>query len=211
MKAIGFRGILLCLLWIGSAHATALQAEKDYQVLDVPVATVPTITEYFSFYCPACYRFEGAVKLIQQRFPQAKFDKQHVEFMARTEQEQQLASLALVVAEALKQQHTLTPALFNYIHQQRATLSSVEDVRRLFQLHGVAPEQFDKLAAGFSVQSQLKQMQKAVTHAYQQPAFANRGIPVLVINNKYVLNHHQFSGDAEGLYAAIAELLAKRE
>ncbi|NIY90242.1 thiol:disulfide interchange protein DsbA/DsbL, partial [Vibrio campbellii] len=40
------------LLLAFTAHAAQFEAGKHYKVLDVEKAKKPTVTEFFSFYCP---------------------------------------------------------------------------------------------------------------------------------------------------------------
>ena len=48
-----------------SAHAAQFKAGKNYRVLNNEASKNPTVTEFFSFYCPHCAQFEPIIlKLI---------------------------------------------------------------------------------------------------------------------------------------------------
>lgn len=154
-----------------------------YKVLNEPVTEEPTITEYFSFWCPHCYNFEPIVKMIKgQMGPNTKFEKVHVDFMGgASQQTQQDATKAMLVGRALKQEDVMNNAIFTYIHKQRAAITNPKDLRNIATIAGVDGEKFDKLVSSFGVNSQFKKNQKALED--------NRGnvrsVPSFIINGKY--------------------------
>ncbi len=54
---------------IADAKPGRFKAGEDYQVLETPATDTPTVTEFFSFYCPHCYQFEPLVQQLKQQVP----------------------------------------------------------------------------------------------------------------------------------------------
>ncbi len=80
MKALFtlFSALLLSV----SAHAAKFEQGTHYKVLDVEKSATPKVTEFFSFYCPHCYKFESVVENLKPALADGvKFEKVHVAFM----------------------------------------------------------------------------------------------------------------------------------
>ena len=77
-------GILfVTCLFMSNAQAQALWQEGTHYVVIADKASEDKkITEFFSFWCPHCYRFEPLIAQIKQQKPDdVKFEKVHVNFM----------------------------------------------------------------------------------------------------------------------------------
>lgn len=171
------------------ASCADYQEGEQYTVVSDQVSKKPEVREYFSFYCPHCYKFEPFFAGVKKQLPAGvSFERNHVDFLRFTTPEiQGYLTKALVVAKQLKQEDKLVGAIFKYIHVQRGTFSSVKDVRNLFVLNGVDGEKFDKLYKSFATKSQANLMKK------HQEDLANRrmltGVPSIVVNGKYRINN----------------------
>ena len=171
-----------------------------YVVLDEEATDKPVITEYFSFWCPHCFKFEPIVKQIKQKMDSnTKFNKVHVNFMRFAGPDvQDAATKAMLIGRAMKQEEAMNAAIFNYIHKQRATITNLNDLRNIFVVNGADGEAFDKLASSFGVNSMVKKNQQAID--------ANRayltGVPSFIINGKY-----QPTFTAEMTFDDIADLI----
>lgn len=172
-----------------SAQASVLLYEegKHYAVVSKTLSSKPNVTEYFSFYCPHCYKFEFVAKEIEKGLPDSvKFQKSHVDFMrSATPETQQALSRALVAADKLDVGHKMIEAIFAHIHKDRKPFSGEADIRKLFVENGVDGKKFDNAMKSFSVKGAANKMKKA------QSDFAfGRGInsvPTFVVNGKYQL------------------------
>lgn len=70
------------LMLVFSVQAASFEEGKHYKILDVEKSETPKVTEFFSFYCPHCYKFEAIVKSLKPALPKSvKFEKIHVAFM----------------------------------------------------------------------------------------------------------------------------------
>lgn len=186
MKKIAFLALFALLLPLQACaqeEGVRWKEGTHYKVLNEAATEEPTITEFFSFWCPHCFSFEPLVKQIKDGMnPNTKFEKVHVDFMGGVSAElQQDATKAMLIGRALKQEDALNGAIFNYIHKQRAPVTSNKDLRNIFTIAGVEGEKFDKLEGSFGVNSQLKKNQKMLEDYRQYVS----SVPAFIINGKY--------------------------
>lgn len=159
-----------------------------YTVLDHPATSKPTVYEFASFWCGHCFRFEPVVAEIKKALPDnAKFTKIHVNFMPGASQDiQDDATRAMVIGRVLEREDELNGAIFNYIHQQRASVGGMADLKNIFVVNDVDPDEFDKLAkpSNFSVDNMVKKNQK-IQEQYRNDVNAT---PTFIVNGKYKAN-----------------------
>lgn len=171
-----------------SACAEKYTEGKQYSKVNETASAQAEVREYFSAYCGHCFKFEPLMHDIKKQLPKnVKFERNHVDFLRGASPKiQQMISKAVVVAEQLGNEDKLIGAIFNYIHIQRAVITSEKDIRNIFVLNGADGDKFDKLMKSFSVNSQAKSMKK------HQDALSKTGalksVPTIVINNKYRIN-----------------------
>ena len=115
-----------------STLAAQYQEGEHYTVVSERATSKPELREYFSFYCPACRGFESYLSDFKKALPTgATFEKTHVDFMGYTSAEVQfMLGKALVVAEKTGVAKTFSPAMFNYLQTQRATISTEKDIKK---------------------------------------------------------------------------------
>ncbi|WP_448565071.1 thiol:disulfide interchange protein DsbA/DsbL [Thalassotalea ganghwensis] len=164
---------------------------KDYQegthyvVVEGKSAVKNEVREYFSFYCPHCYRFEGFVQAIEPKLPEGiTLVQNHVDFLrGASPKMQQLLTRTLIVAEKLDAKEKVKEAIFNYIHISRATITSVKDVRNIVVLAGVDGDKFDALIDSEDVVAQANQMKDFQDTLSKTGGIT--GVPAVVVNGKY--------------------------
>lgn len=156
-----------------------------YKVLDEEATDSPTITEFFSFWCPHCFNFEPIVAQIKQNMSdKTTFNKVHVNFMQVPggKAVQDDATKAMMIGRALKRNDELNTAIFNYIHKQRASITGMQDLRNIYAVNDVEAAEFDKLASSFGVNSMVKKNQKMVSDYRKHLS----GVPTFIVNGKYM-------------------------
>ncbi|MCJ8319748.1 MAG: thiol:disulfide interchange protein DsbA/DsbL [Colwellia sp.] len=198
----------LALLLPFMANAADYQEGKQYIKVGEALSSKPEVREYFSFYCPHCFSSEPFMEEVKKELPDnTKFKRNHVDFLRAASPEIQfMLSKAVVVAQQLKMEKKLVGALFNYIHVQRAIISSEKDIRNIFVLNGADGEKFDKLMSSFSVNSQAKKMKKFQDELTNKRAL--KSVPTLVINNKYLINTKALDrSDFENDYKKLVQYL----
>jgi thiol:disulfide interchange protein DsbA len=184
MKKFLFAVVLAVLVPFQAMSQLALWQEgKHYTVIAEQATAKPVVTEYFSFWCPACYSFEPLVAQMKLKLPEGvAFDKVHVNFMRMTGPEvQDAATKGMMIARALKMDDKLVGAIFNYIHRQKAIITGLDDIRKIFIVNGVDPEAFDNQAKSFSINSMVTRNNNKVT---EKREFIS-GVPNFIVNGKY--------------------------
>jgi len=160
--------------WVEGTH---------YDVISETATAKPEVKEFFSFWCPACYRFEPLVAEIKKGLDaDVKFTKVHVNFMRFTGPEvQDDATRGMAIARLLKEEDQLNQAIFNAIHQQRMTIAGIDDVRSVFLANGVEAAKFDKLAKSFGINSMVQKNNKEIEDYREHLS----GVPNFIVNGKY--------------------------
>lgn len=180
-----FFGLLsLCLLLPLQACAQEQWQEGvHYEVISDKAVEKKEVMEFFSYWCPACFNFEVIAKQIERELPEgAVFTKVHVNFMGMaTPEVQEMATQAMMIARALKQEKAVNEAIFNYIHKQRGVVSSMDDLKKIFELAGIDNATFDKTARSFGAKTLFRQNQKLLAD-YRS---AVRSVPTFIVNGKY--------------------------
>lgn len=179
-----FSILLIAMLLPISANAADQWKEGEhYTVISDKATAKPEVKEFFSFWCPACYRFEPLVKNIKKGLGEdVKFTKVHVNFMQFAGPDvQDAATKAMIIARSMKQEDALNEAIFKFIHQQRSTVTGLKDLRSVFVINGVDPEAFDKMAKGFSTKSLVNKNNKEIAKFREHL----NGVPNFIVNGKY--------------------------
>ena len=171
-----------------SACAEKYTEGKHYSKVNETVSSQAEVREYFSAYCGHCFKFEPLMHNIKKQLPSnVKFERNHVDFLRGASPKiQQLISKAVVAAQQLGDEDKLIGAIFNYIHIQRAVITSEKDIRNIFVLNGSDGDKFDKLMKSFSVNSQAKSMKKHQDNMSQKGAL--KAVPTVIVNGKYRVN-----------------------
>ena len=141
------------------------------------------VLEFFSFWCPHCFSFEPIVKNIKTKLAEdVEFKKVHVNFMGFTSTViQNDATKAMMVARELKKGDELNQAIFKYIHVSRSSVTGIKDLKNIFVINGVEPEEFDNMMASFGVNSRLKINNKSI-ETYRKYLSS---VPNFIVNGKY--------------------------
>ncbi|WP_298443142.1 thiol:disulfide interchange protein DsbA/DsbL [uncultured Ferrimonas sp.] len=176
-------GMVFALMLTPLAWAADFQEGTHYQIVSsAPVNGAPTVTEYFSFYCPHCYNFAKTyVQPIKSGLGEGvKFEQAHVDFINRdgANSGAQL-SRALAIAKVLKVEDTIEMALFGAIHDAKRKFATESAIKQLFIDNGVSGDDYDKAAKSFPVNAMVKKWKK------DQVSSGIRGVPALIVNNKY--------------------------
>ncbi len=183
MKKILFPLLTGLFLSVSSQAADKWVEGTHYQVLAKPATAKPEVMEFFSFWCPACYRFESLIGPMKEKLGKdVAFKKVHVNFMGATSPEvQDEATQAMMMGKALKREEAINRGIFNLIHVQRKPVTGLEDLKSLFIAEGVNPDKVDAVAKSFSVNS-LTSRNKTTLAKYRS---AVNSVPTFIVNGKY--------------------------
>jgi len=183
LKKLKLSLLLLCLPF--AALAAQFEVDNQYTVIDVDKSTSPQVTEFFSFYCPHCFKFEPVAKAIEQGLPEgAEFIKNHVNFLGGVSpQAQSNLSFAYLIAKQHGQAQSISDQIFKSIHVQRAPLTEMKDVKKLLEVNGIDSATFDQEIASMPVISAEQAMQNKQNKYSKLGALT--GVPTFIVNDKY--------------------------
>jgi len=210
-----FRSFLVFLMPLFALSMSACAEQytdgKQYTTVSEQASSKKEVREYFSVYCGHCFKFEPFMASVKKSLPEGvKFERNHVDFLrAASPKIQQMVSKAVVVAEQLDMEDKLIGAIFNYIHIQRAVITSEKDLRNIFVLNGADGDKFDKLMKSFAVNGKAKAMKKNQDTMSQKRALT--GVPTVIVNGKYKINadkldKNNFEQDYKNLVKYLSEL-----
>jgi thiol:disulfide interchange protein DsbA len=179
MKKI-FPLIAMLLLVPLTAQAQNIWQENvHYKVVAKERSAKPQVKEVFSFWCPACYRFENVAAQIKKTLPRdVSFIKAHVNFSGSASKETQNdATVAMLSARAMKDSARFNKALFDSIHQQRKRIEDLADMKDVYVKAGGDGDKFEKLSKSFGIKGQIAKNNKATLGV--------RSVPTIIVNEKY--------------------------
>ncbi|ENF6518430.1 DsbA family protein [Salmonella enterica] len=194
-KALFF---LTGLLFISGVRAEAsVNAEgAKYDVLSERVISAPTVVEFFSFYCPACYRYDTDMKVtdsVKKALPEGvSLTRYHASFMGKLGNEM---TRAWSVAILMNMEDKIKPLLFDAV-QKKHSVRAWRDIRNLFIAAGVEGRSFDAAWDSFAVQ--------ALTEKQNQLAKSLRvsSIPAIFINGEYQINPAGMNTDSMAAFVS---------
>ncbi|OZI14996.1 protein disulfide oxidoreductase DsbA [Sodalis-like symbiont of Philaenus spumarius] len=182
MKKIWFALVGITLAF--SASAAQCTEGQQYVQLDKPVTSEHQVLEFFSFYCPHCYKFEQVYhisSMVKKALPAGtKMTKYHVNFLGPMGKQ---LTQAWAVAMALGVEDKVSPLLFDGL-QKTQTIRTPDDIRAVFVKAGVSAEEYDSAWNSFVVKSLVVQQEKAATDLQL------RSVPAMFVNGKYMLKNN---------------------
>ncbi|MCG9761331.1 MULTISPECIES: thiol:disulfide interchange protein DsbA/DsbL [Pseudoalteromonas] len=199
---------LIALLLPIAAMASDFTEGEHYTTLTTEQSKSEKVTEFFSFYCPHCFRFEPIAKAIKKNLPEgAYFEKSHVNFLRGIPTETQSnLSYAYIIAEQEGKEDVIAEKIFNAIHVEGNKLLDIKDLKTLMELNGIAAEKFDQAVTSMPVVSAENNMLKAQEKFSEAGALT--GVPTFIVNDKYRIEMKGIKSQ-EQLDELIAYLLKK--
>ena len=166
-------------------------------------AAVVEVTEYFSYGCPHCYRFEPMVQNWKNTLPQevdfnrtpAIWSVPGYELYART----------FYTAQALGILEKVHYPIFQAIHSDRRSLVDLKSMAEFVAEKGVDPEEFIKtFSDSFGVKAQYQQ---AIA---RQRIYKSNGVPAIIVNGKYRIEASMV-GNSNSAMLQVADFLIEKE
>ncbi len=164
--------------WLEGTHYTVIE--------NAPASSDKNLKEYFSFWCPHCYRFEPFIQAMSDELPEdIPLIKVHVNFMGfLPSSTQDLGTQALIAARANGTEKAFTAALFNAIHVEQKDLNSLMSFSPIFAQTTSVPVSLSSLLKEDKVKALVEQNNNLV----QQMRSQVKSVPALVVNDKYLLD-----------------------
>jgi thiol:disulfide interchange protein DsbA len=197
--------ISLFILLPALAFAADFTEGKEYQVVSNPEVSAtknktPTITEFFSYGCPWCYRIETPLnEWVGKMGKSVQLERVPVVFKP----EWNLYAKAYYTARALALAAKISPALFKSIQEDKKTLNTKQAMVDFFISQGVDKE-IAKSAFENSPTIDMRVSNGMTLMAHYQI----NAVPAFVINNKYKTDL-QMAGSPERLFQILDYLMRK--
>lgn len=197
--------LLLAALHAGATSAAetiTLKENTHYKLVD-PTGKVsqPTVTEFFSYGCPACRGMEGNLAEWKKTKPaDLKFEYMHVYGMNAA---WDVLAKIFYTAEALGILDKTHAATFNLIHVERKTPKNDEEVVAFLSKFGVEEAKVRSTMKSFAVNSRMN-LAKQKGQTYKLPS-----VPSFIVNNKYYIPHTEL-GTISVLESVLTQLPYKQ-
>lgn len=201
------------MAFASAAAPVQYQEGVHYDVVAEKATTKPEVLEFFSFYCGHCKAFEPFAQTLNKNLPKGvSLTKYHVDFLRAASPElQQSLAKAYVVAKNAGQADRIADVIFDYLHNQRATFSSEQDIRNLLVVNDIPAMLFDSGMVNPAVLAEVATMKKSQDHYSEAKVL--QGVPTLLVNGKYLVKFSGLSQEnfQQDLDAVVAYLLAKKD
>ncbi len=173
--------LVATLMFSLSAYSAQFKEGVHYQELGhLTPSSKPSVTEYFSFYCPHCKAFEPIIAQLKQKLPEGvKLQKNHVSFMGGNMGTSMSKAYATMVA--LNVEDKMMPVMFKRIHDLKQPPKNDQELRQIFLDEGIDAGKFDAAFSGFAVDSMVRRFDKQ----FQDSQL--KGVPAVVVNNHYLV------------------------
>jgi thiol:disulfide interchange protein DsbA len=198
--------VFLATLALGLPAAQAADPVEGKDYFKVEPALPPadpsklTITEFFSYQCPHCYKFAKPLEAWKAKLPaDIKVDRAAV---AIGHEQWMPAARAFYALTALKKVPQIDDALFGAIHRDRKPLFTEEAITDWAAGQGIDRAAFQSAYRSFSVQLQTKRADD-LSREVRLPS-----VPTLLIDGRYLVAVAD-DGDFND-QLALAETLLKR-
>lgn len=161
-----------------SLQAANFKEGVNYEVVRQNATSTPQVLEFFSFYCPHCFKFEPLMEQLGAKLDSdVEIKKNHVNFLGK--QMGPMLSQAYAAAELLNVQDKVASLIFDQIHTQRRDINGEEGILDIFVKAGVDRAEAKAAMASFSATGIASQMKR------NTETFEIRGVPTLIVNGKY--------------------------
>lgn len=192
------------------ANAAQFEEGVHYEVVAERGTKKPEVTEYFSFFCPACNAYEPLLDQVKPKLNEGvKFKKSHVDFVGSRDPEvQQIMAQSLALAEVLPQKDKLVSAIFTHIHAKRNKINELADMKDIFVAQGVEAEKFDKMYNSFAVRTNTSKMARMQQKWSEKRALT--GVPTFIVNGKYKLRLRESKTTTPEQISALINYLAAK-
>jgi protein dithiol oxidoreductase (disulfide-forming) len=199
------KSIFIVLLLVSTIVSSKTFKEGiDFQVINgapSPTSDKVTVTEFFSYGCPWCYKLEPILESwLNKAQTKVNFERVPVVF----EQGWDYYAKAYYLAKSLGMANTLTPALFKAIQKDKQKLNTTESMITFFVANGA-----DKaiVTSAFKSSPSIDTMVKNGMKLMK--SYGINSVPTIVVNGKYKTDLQLAKGQDKRLVEILDYLVAK--
>lgn len=171
--------LLAIFVFIFMFSTYAENYNKFYYSIEPIVIESADIIEFFSFYCPHCYKFDNIYnKFIKKKLPKnIKTVEYHVSFLGGVMGP--VLTQAWSIATVLDIKEQIKTIIFDHI-QKFNNIHSIYDLKKIFHKYaGISNKKYDDACNSFLVKSFIIQQEKT---------FKVNSVPTILVKGKYVIN-----------------------
>lgn len=173
-------GVTLLVARLALASPFQYVEGKQYVKLAMPIHTPDPnkieVTEYFSYGCPHCFKFDPIINAWKDTLPKdVMFDRTP----AIWNKDYEVYAQTYYTAKALHILDKVHTPIFRAIHVQGMQLNTPSAMAKFFSQFGVDPKVFAKTYESFGVRARVQQAEA------RGRAYRASGVPTLIINGKY--------------------------
>jgi thiol:disulfide interchange protein DsbA len=183
-----------------------IAAGKDYALVN-PKAPVEApagkieVVEFFWFNCSHCYHFEAMLTPWVQKLPaNVAYRKVPVGFNPSFVPQQKM----FYALEAMGLIASLTPKIFNAIHEQRIKLDTEAQITDWLAKQGVDKAKFSAMFSSFAIGS------KATRASKLQDAYQIDGVPTMGVAGQFLTNG-TMTGSMPRMLQVVSSLIAQQK
>ena len=176
------------MLMLGTVNA----ADKGYKRIDPPQNTASEkiiVTEFFSYGCPHCHRFQPYFEGWKGSMPDGVELRQ---IPAIFSDKWANYARAFYAAKAMGVLDKFHQPMFNALHVQKRKLKSLKAIAVFVGSLGIDSDQFLATMKSFTVSSQINQAKRSFI------SYGVNAVPTVTVNGKYMTN-----GSIAGTYPAM--------
>lgn len=196
--------LLLLLVGVAQGLMAAPVEGRDYKRVATSApgtgAAKITVTEFFSWQCPHCFRFSQPFAAWSRTQPADVLVERVPVAVGRPAWE--LAARAYFALSAMDSTQRVDAALFDAIHVQHVKFGTPQALAAWMQARGVDSARFSTLVDSPQVEQQVKAADARAL------GYKLTGIPAIVVNGQYLVEMHP-SRDLAPQFAIVEELVAR--
>lgn len=177
---------LLVLPALAQANEEKFKEGVHYKVIAEEGTKRPEIKEFFSYYCIHCYRFEAVAAAMKEAYPK-EFEKSHIVSHPTL----RLMARGMVAAKLFKKEEPISQAFYERIHDQKKQITTEEDLKAIFHVHGIEAEKFEKAMRHPLVEKQVNEMERNMNK------YNINATPTFIVNGKYEIITPGFNGSKD--------------
>lgn len=155
---------------------------KEYSTLNNPILSQPKVIEFFSFYCPPCYKLVESYPVtdrINKILPHGEtVTKYHVSVMGPMGNE---LTEAWAIATVMGKTEEIEKPLFDAVQNKK--IDSVADIKHVFAENGIDAAVYENARQSIMVKEVINRQNSAME------TYSVRGTPTFYVMGKYKINN----------------------
>ncbi|ACL30225.1 DsbA family protein [Buchnera aphidicola str. APS (Acyrthosiphon pisum)] len=178
--------IILCILILScNVFSCEFKNGREYTEKHKVISNIPSIIEFFSFFCPYCYEFEKTYDtqyLIEKKIKKnINIQKYHVSFLGG--KLGYVLTKSWIIAQQMGIEKKIVLPIFKGI-QETYTINNLDDIKKIFkEKAGVSESKFNSFWNSLTIKILISKQEEDIRK------YNLKNIPTMLINEKYVIDY----------------------